>query len=288
MRRLLKQLAVVFLLLGSIAAALAEPEELIKLKCHQKLARTTLDADLQMELSIRKEKEETVLTDWTNWQVNGCLERTFVYANGTRSRNISWRASEGFMKELGKLELKLLKEKKSREPAPITGELTVGGKTYEIECGPDNKIWMKLVGLQEKILVDFPADPQKSDSHTFEIQGDIYAYKEVTLAQLAENPARYAGRRVRVSGYLHREFEGDTLVEKKADVGNFDIYRKRGLWPGGPSTKANTEIQDLNDTEVIVDGTFEWNPKSGGGHLGLWLGRLSRITRLAPAPKPSR
>ena len=96
---------------------------------------------------------------------------------------------------------------------------------------------------------------------------------DVAVIQLIATPERFEGRRVHVVGYLYQEFEGSGLYAHQEDFER-SLYRN-GLWinvarcgyPGKPS---------INDAYVLVEGEFTGKEH---GHMGLWSGSLSNVTR---------
>jgi hypothetical protein len=96
-----------------------------------------------------------------------------------------------------------------------------------------------------------------------------------TLLQLLANPDKFDGMQVSVIGFLHLQFEGDTLWLHKEDfeqaiVGNMvsvvvtkDIEKKR---------------KELNDRYVIIVATFDAKDK---GHMSLCSGTLKDIKNCA-------
>ncbi|MEY4484724.1 MAG: hypothetical protein RL693_2176, partial [Verrucomicrobiota bacterium] len=91
-----------------------------------------------------------------------------------------------------------------------------------------------------------------------------------------KSPKQYDGKRVRLVGYYHHEFEDSNFgPTKKADY-------KESVWLGNASTFAkSSNVQRLNDTTIIAEGTFG---AGSGGHMGLWPGSLDRVTRISQGP----
>ncbi|RYE72892.1 MAG: hypothetical protein EOO81_02155 [Oxalobacteraceae bacterium] len=104
------------------------------------------------------------------------------------------------------------------------------------------------------------------------------------MVQLITTPERFEGKRVRVAGYLYQEFEGSGLYAHQEDF-EHSLY-KNGLWinvsrcgyPGKPS---------INDAYVLVEAEFTGQEQ---GHMGLWSGSLSNVTRcvILPGRSPRR
>ena len=96
------------------------------------------------------------------------------------------------------------------------------------------------------------------------------SYPEVSLIRLIANPDDYQGRKVLTSGYLHLEFEGNSLYldETHARVG---LYRN-AIWFNYPEDIAS-QIQPFSDKYVSIYGKFSHDSR-GDGHMGLWSGTI--------------
>lgn len=95
----------------------------------------------------------------------------------------------------------------------------------------------------------------------------------VSLYQLVATPERFDGKRVRVKGYLHLEFEGNALYPHREDF-ELALY-KNGVWIDLESCGPRS-AGPLNDTNVLVEATFSSQDR---GHLDLWSGALSEVSR---------
>lgn len=97
-----------------------------------------------------------------------------------------------------------------------------------------------------------------------------------SLIELIANPVPYEGKRVRVIGYLHLEFEGNGIYVHRDDL-EHSIYAN-GLWVDfAPGTlKAGAGCLDRY---ALIEGTFTMQRR---GHLGLWSGSIKGITRCTP------
>ena len=94
----------------------------------------------------------------------------------------------------------------------------------------------------------------------------------VTLLQLLANPEKYDGKEIQIIGYLHLEFEGNGLYLHKED---YDHSIGNMIWVDAtPDMKK--AIKEINDKFVIIRGVFD---AKHHGHLGLFLGTLTKITR---------
>ena len=86
------------------------------------------------------------------------------------------------------------------------------------------------------------------------------------------NPEKYDGKEIQIIGYLHLEFEGNGLYLHKED---YDHSIGNMIWVDAtPDMKK--AIKEINDKFVIIRGVFD---AKHHGHLGLFLGTLTKITR---------
>ena len=99
---------------------------------------------------------------------------------------------------------------------------------------------------------------------------------DVSLVQLIATPGQYQGKKVRVIGYLHLEFEGNGLYLHKEDYDR-SLY-KNGVWVAVEGPMFKTALSH-NNRYVLIEGFFD---RKDQGHLGLWSGALTRIERVDP------
>lgn len=92
----------------------------------------------------------------------------------------------------------------------------------------------------------------------------------VSLYELIARPEVFHGRRVRVIGFAHFEFEGDGLYVHREDWER--SISMNGLWIHPPSTGADS----LNNHYLLVEGRFNAKMR---GHFGMWGGSLDSVTR---------
>ena len=94
--------------------------------------------------------------------------------------------------------------------------------------------------------------------------------RTIDLNKLIKHAKEYVGKRVRVTGFYHSEFECSSLSAARGE---------RGLWlNGGPRT---------NDTWIEAEGTYsahflERSDLPTGGHGGGFLGELYATTNVRP------
>jgi len=100
---------------------------------------------------------------------------------------------------------------------------------------------------------------------------------DVSLIQLIARPQDYDGEYVRVFGFYRHEFEGTALYLHREDY-EHALY-KNGLWM--TTFSQSPALSAHNMTYVLVEGRFNAKRR---GHLSLWSGEISEITRTIPWP----
>jgi len=139
----------------------------------------------------------------------------------------------------------------------------------------DSKMWNSIT----EVFVNY--SNRKSDDASFkkevtllDTQGDDQACANASLQELLADPKKYHGKRVRVSGYYHSEFEHSSLSVDPDTITN----DKKSVWLGGMSYFARPEdVTALNDTFITVEGIFTAGPS---GHMGLWAAEIGRLTKI--------
>lgn len=99
--------------------------------------------------------------------------------------------------------------------------------------------------------------------------------QDVSMIQLIANPQSFDGKRVRIIGFLHLEFEGDEIYLHREDFQN--VLPKNALWINVPKDMTHAQIEAVNNHYVICTGTFV---ATMHGHGGVNSGEISKITRL--------
>lgn len=104
------------------------------------------------------------------------------------------------------------------------------------------------------------------------------AYQDVSVADLLHDPAAYAGKRVRVHGFLIVQFEGNSIWadEVAFRTGQYD----RGFWVDTRSLPRD-EAERLSGRLAYVSGTLDLESR---GHLGLWSGAIEPVTLIQSDP----
>jgi len=111
-----------------------------------------------------------------------------------------------------------------------------------------------------------------------ESEGDLVPPRQTTFDRLISHADEFHGKRVSIVGFYHSEFEGCELrAEEKSDFG-------KNVWCDEISAFAPRGVGFCQDCWARVEGTFFKGP---AGHLGLWAGELTRVTRFAVQTTPS-
>jgi len=111
---------------------------------------------------------------------------------------------------------------------------------------------------------------------------------DVSLIQLIANPQLYEDKRVRITGFVDLQYEGDAIYLHQEDFNHG--LTKNGLWINLPSNITQQQIRAINDHYVICTGRFV---AKNHGHMGLFSGGMTDVTRLelwgpnlGPPPPP--
>jgi hypothetical protein len=108
---------------------------------------------------------------------------------------------------------------------------------------------------------------------------------DVSIIRLIAAPRDFAGKVVRVVGYLSIEFEGDAIYLHEEDCRR--SLTTNGLAIDGEPNIRN-KLKELTGKYVIIEGVFD---PSAGGHMNLFSGGIGAITRadawdVTPAAAP--
>ncbi|HEU0299489.1 MAG TPA: hypothetical protein VFR37_08550 [Longimicrobium sp.] len=93
----------------------------------------------------------------------------------------------------------------------------------------------------------------------------------VSIIELIASPRLYDGKRVRVMGWLHLEFEGNGIYLHRDDELH-GLYRN-GLWVSFASGSTGAACAR---GYALVEGRFN---AASHGHLGMWSGAIEHIDR---------
>lgn len=98
---------------------------------------------------------------------------------------------------------------------------------------------------------------------------------DVSMIEVIANPDIWDGKRVRLIGFMHLEFESNGLYLGKSD---FEIgLSKNGLWIDTESSRVPLEtLSKCAGDYALVEGVFRSGPS---GHFGMWSGEMTQIIR---------
>jgi hypothetical protein len=115
--------------------------------------------------------------------------------------------------------------------------------------------------------------PQQLRCAQLDAAGKCALY-DASVIELVANPHLFDGKRVRTIGYIHFEFEGNGLYLHKEDY--VRSIHANGLWV---NLAQGVRSADCQDRYALVEGMFRARDR---GHMGLWSGAISEITRCMP------
>ena len=125
------------------------------------------------------------------------------------------------------------------------------------------KRFLLLIGLLFPILARSQPPPP-----------DVEAI-DLSLIQLLANPEKYEGRRVRLVGVAHFEFEEAVLYLHREDEAVMNS--RNAIWIGGKAGYTEADYKNLSGAFVYVEGIFTGKAH---GHLGAFPGELKDVRRL--------
>lgn len=216
------------------------------------------------------------LVFYTEYRIYGCAQETFTYSVERCECEISRERFNKLITAIREIPPRTLqlKEKRGNEVECTHGMLELNGTNHHFNAGPTEPNRAKLHTLILAFLDEVaPKASRKITTRT--IEGDLVVAHAVAFETLLGTPEKFDGKRVRLTGYYHAEFEGSNFGPRK------NAACRQSVWLGGDSTFATpANIKRLNDTFITAEGTFDSGP---GGHMGLWPGELHRVTRLTKA-----
>jgi len=98
---------------------------------------------------------------------------------------------------------------------------------------------------------------------------------DISLVKLIATPEKYHEKKIRVTGFMNLEFEGDAIYLHKEDYEK--SLSKNGFWVAFSDKLDRKEIIKLNKGYVLIEGTFNMDRH---GHMGLFGGEIYNITRV--------
>lgn len=207
----------------------------------------------------------------TEYRISGINQKAFSFTTERYEASIPRKEYKAFIKRGKKLPTAELKESGK---SGASGWIKIDGKEYNVSASPDTKIRIQWQAFLDEFLAKYaPVGKREKSART--IQGDLVEAVPVKFAELLENPKKFDGKRIRITGFYHGEFEGSSFASSAKDISIYD----RALWLAEDSSFADPKkIPRPNDSTLTVDGTFELGP---GGHMGLWMGELVRVTAIS-------
>lgn len=106
-------------------------------------------------------------------------------------------------------------------------------------------------------------------------EGTPWHEYSISIIRLIATPEKYHNKQIQIEGYLNLEFEGDAIYLHREDRDKG--LTRNGFWVSFSDKLATTEIQKLNHSYVLIEGTFDMNSH---GHMGLFGGEIKNITRI--------
>jgi len=117
--------------------------------------------------------------------------------------------------------------------------------------------------------------PDSGDQGEWEQQDDF----SPSFAQLLVNPDRYHGKKIRIEGFLHVEFEGNGIYASKDHADR--LISREGFWVDFDKQAVPFDgivgPKEFDRKWVLIEGTFN---KNNRGHMGAWSGAIEKIDRV--------
>jgi hypothetical protein len=98
----------------------------------------------------------------------------------------------------------------------------------------------------------------------------------VSLARVLANPSALHGKAIKVGGFAHFAFEGDSLCLHRDDVEYLVVTNC--VWLDVPTSPA---IRSLNDRYVGVEGVVDAEAR---GHMGMYQATITQVSQLTALP----
>jgi hypothetical protein len=96
----------------------------------------------------------------------------------------------------------------------------------------------------------------------------------VSVIQLIANPELFNEKEVRITGFLHLEFEGNAIYLHREDYEYSIVKNSLAL---DLTDQQELAFQKLNDHYVAIEGRFSL---ASSGHFGMHSGSVQNITRI--------
>ncbi|HWB59897.1 MAG TPA: hypothetical protein VG733_10400 [Chthoniobacteraceae bacterium] len=182
---------------------------------------------------------------------------------------------------VGAIDFKNFKPRDERVPGPIENGVDIDADTSYLiptDTARGKAVWAKLTPLMAAFMKDIARDIKIGETkHT--LQGDFTKPRDVALAELLAHPDKYAGQRVRVTGWYHRyQFGGaNALAVDKQAMDDKDMFidgKATDLKAASSFSPPRTNWGEYNDCYITVEATFSGDTTMSGG---LWL--ITKVTK---------
>jgi len=100
-------------------------------------------------------------------------------------------------------------------------------------------------------------------------------FQNVSAVQLIANPQAYDNKPIQIIGFLRLEFEGNAIYLHREDYERG--ISQDGFWVDTPRDMTKEQQNAVNTKYVICAGIFR---ASGHGHMGMFAGEITGISRL--------
>ena len=208
------------------------------------------------------------------YEIFGINQEEFTATSESYAGDLSRKDFTDIMEKIHKLPIEAL-EKHTDDVGRSSGMVTLDGKYHSVFARADQTSRKKWQACLDEMLKKYAPVEKREITHRT-IVGDKVKAIAIDFQTLLADPKKYDGKRIRLTGYYHGEFECSSFAATKKDISDY----KHALWLGGPSSFANYDkIRESNDMMINVEGTLNLNFH---GHMGLWMGELTRLTELLP------
>ncbi|MFY8215850.1 MAG: hypothetical protein ACOVMP_04535 [Chthoniobacterales bacterium] len=213
----------------------------------------------------------------TEYRVYGINQRDFSFTTESVEVDISKKDFDVLLNAARALPIAELDPNgRYKESDRTHGWIDLDGTSHRVRVPPETDVRKAWQAVLDDFLAKH-APPGIREQKKRHLQGETTPAVVTDFATLLNDPDAFDGKRIRLSGFYHAEFECSSFAGSKDDLENY----ARAVWLNGPSTFADSRnLNRANKRPLTIEGTFEIGP---GGHMGLWMGELSRITYLQDA-----
>ncbi len=235
----------------------------------------TLDYDYRQHLEIRCPElgKKLRISYSAGYEFRGVHQDSFRFTTHAHSGEVSEDVVAAFLEQLRKLPVEGL-ESVGAEPRRCYGLIILDDQRRDVRASADQasrKAWQACV--EEFLRQHVPQEQMKTA--TREMEGETVKAQAIDFPTLLANPARYDGKRVRLSGYAE-SFVWTEFAPAKEDIGKDNS--KRSIWVLESSPFADpARISKAENGVMTVEGSFLWFNDERQG-----LGSIVAITERRP------